>query len=381
MDLHSFYPTNHIIIRYTAHTQAEDGADKLYLLENHCNRYKFINLDARFRSNVFAGYESYSFNGHNPCPLANLIKFCTSVESYLSSDPQHHVVLNSGESEVGLNRAVFMLAVYFLFTGVYASSEQSIAGTIAALPSEQRSLVFLTPSQVRYVKYYERLLRTHDGVKVFSYQLSQLSMITVPLFSSSIVVKGCSPCVVVTVHDDNEFGDSKKSTSYNRKCVFRQQSTEVQQPPRGKQRQQLSSSQSGARPFLYDSKHHEYIDIPLEKAGVVMRGDINISVFHRDSSAGSNTLIKMFSVWLHSAFIDQQLLRFEKDQVDMAANDLAHRVFSQDFKVDLIVHRVENAPFLRSPKNAMVLGGGDAEGEDEEMDSTMIDHSTLESNL
>lgn len=343
MDVGSFAPGERIILRYSATTAAEDEADKLYLIEHHANRYKFVNMDPGFLHNrdsnrVFVGYENFIFQSHNPCPLGNIIKFCTMVESYLSSDPLNHVVLNGGMGEVGLNRSVFMLICYFLFVGKYPNSDSSIALTISSLPMDQQSLVFLTPSQVRYVKYYERLLRS-GGSNMFTYQLDQISLLTVPLFASSIVVNGCSPNVIVTVHDDQV--DPKRGALYAPKLVF----------------QQMPAAENSRRPYLYNASQHDHIDIPLNKAGILVRGDINISVYHANE-------VKMFSIWLHSAFIDQPVLRFNKDQVDIASADLAHRVFEQDFKVDIIAHKVENTQLKFLPS---------------EKDYTYIDPAVLES--
>jgi hypothetical protein len=341
MDLSSFYTSAHIILRYSAAAVAEDEADKLFLIEHHSNRYKFVNLDSDFVRNqganrIFVGYDNFAFNSHNPCPLGNIIKFCTLLESYLSADPLNHVVLNGGAGEVGLNRSVFMLVCYFLFVGTYPNADVSVTSTIALLPIDQQSIVFLTPSQTRYIKYYERLLRS-NGSKVFSYQLDQVSLLTVPLFASSIVVNGCSPNVIVTVHE--EHSDPKKATSFTPKVVFKQ-------------------LQANNRPYLYDAARHEHIDIPLAKSGVEFRGDVNISVYHSND-------VKMFSIWLHTAFIDQPVLRFEKDQIDMASADLANRVFDQDFKVDILLHRIENTVLKQLSDQA---------------EYTFIDHISLEPN-
>jgi len=63
----------------------------------------------------------------------------------------------------------------------------------------------------------------------------------------------------------------------------------------------------------------------------VVGGDFQIVFMDHDASSSD---VKMFSVWMNTAFIKDNLLVLEKDACDGAVKDKEHLIFPEDFKVE-----------------------------------------------
>ncbi|KAA3476259.1 Phosphatidylinositol-3,4,5-trisphosphate 3-phosphatase [Gossypium australe] len=119
-------------------------------------RHKVYNLSERlYDASLFQGkVASFPFNDHN-CPPLQLIKsFCQSAYSWLKEDIENVVVVHY---KAGMGRTGLMICSLLLFLKLKRTSTTSTGKRCI----DGRALVL--PSQIRYVKYFERVLTCFSG--------------------------------------------------------------------------------------------------------------------------------------------------------------------------------------------------------------------------
>jgi len=210
-----------------------------------------------------------------------------------------------------------MAACYLLHSGVCTSAAQA-----HEFVNRQRAPEPLTaiscPSQIRYIYYYEALLRS-ESVKCSTYRVSHIRIVTVPSFSSSLIDCGCTPSVSLSVLARS--GVAQTDVTWYPRRVFHQ-----------------ITALNGVPPRRYSAERDRLVDIPMEKYGVNVRGDVCLSVF----SEGE----KMCQVYFNTSFIKSNHLTFEKSCIDMAAQDTFHYTFDAHFKIEIVFKLVPDEPAL-----------------------------------
>ncbi|KAK9040213.1 hypothetical protein V6N11_015387 [Hibiscus sabdariffa] len=101
---------------------------------------------------------SFPFNDHN-CPPLHLIKsFCQSTYSWLKGDIENVVVVHC---KAGMGRTGLMICSLLLFLKFFSNAEEAIDYFNQKRCIDGKALVL--PSQIRYVKYFERILTRFNG--------------------------------------------------------------------------------------------------------------------------------------------------------------------------------------------------------------------------
>eukprot|EP01031_Cornospumella_fuschlensis_P000330 gene330-414_t len=85
-----------------------------------------------------------------------------------------------------MGRSCLVAACYLLHCG-----QQDSAAKALEMVAQQRYPITI-PSQIRYVYYYEKLLRS-DRVLLSTFRLLSIRCQTVPETSGSLVLSGCTP--------------------------------------------------------------------------------------------------------------------------------------------------------------------------------------------
>ncbi|KAM0057874.1 putative phosphoric monoester hydrolase [Helianthus debilis subsp. tardiflorus] len=128
---------------------------------HHKDRYKVYNLcsERLYDASLFAGKVAcFPFNDHN-CPPINLIpSFCQSAYSWLKSDILNVVVVHckAGKARTGL-----MICSLLLFLKFFPTAHECIDYYNQRRCVDGKGLIL--PSQIRYVKYFERILADFNG--------------------------------------------------------------------------------------------------------------------------------------------------------------------------------------------------------------------------
>ncbi|XP_017974987.1 PREDICTED: phosphatidylinositol 3,4,5-trisphosphate 3-phosphatase and protein-tyrosine-phosphatase PTEN2A isoform X1 [Theobroma cacao] len=128
---------------------------------HHKGRYKVYNLcsERLYDASLFQGkVASFPFDDHN-CPQLQLIKsFCQSAYSWLKEDIENVVVVHC---KAGMGRTGLMICSLLLFLKFFPTAEEAIDYFNQKRCIDGKALVL--PSQIRYVKYFECILRHFNG--------------------------------------------------------------------------------------------------------------------------------------------------------------------------------------------------------------------------
>ncbi|KAL8116241.1 hypothetical protein AgCh_022662 [Apium graveolens] len=132
-----------------------------FLETYHKDRYKVYNLcsERLYDASLFEGkVASFPFDDHNCPPIQLIILFCRSAYSWLKLDIENVVVVHC---KAGMARTGLMISSLLLFLKFFPTAEESIDCFNQKRCLDAKGLVL--PSQIRYVKYFERVLTFSSG--------------------------------------------------------------------------------------------------------------------------------------------------------------------------------------------------------------------------
>ncbi|GLU09208.1 hypothetical protein SLE2022_260810 [Rubroshorea leprosula] len=129
---------------------------------HHKGKYKVYNLcsERLYDASLFEGkVASFPFDDHNCPPIQLIISFCQSAYSWLKEDIENVVVVHC---KAGMARTGLMISSLLLYLKFFPTAEESIDYYNQKRCVDGKGLVL--PSQIRYVKYFERILTHFNGV-------------------------------------------------------------------------------------------------------------------------------------------------------------------------------------------------------------------------
>ncbi|TKY45947.1 phosphatase protein [Spatholobus suberectus] len=124
-------------------------------------KYKVYNLcsERLYDASLFEGkVASFPFDDHNCPPIQLIISFCQSAYSWLKEDIENVVVVHC---KAGMARTGLMISSLLLFLKFFPTAEESMDYYNQKRCVDGKGLVL--PSQIRYVKYFERVLTYFNG--------------------------------------------------------------------------------------------------------------------------------------------------------------------------------------------------------------------------
>nr|DAD27508.1 TPA_asm: hypothetical protein HUJ06_028976 [Nelumbo nucifera] len=128
---------------------------------HHKGRYKVYNLcsERLYDASLFEGKVAcFPFDDHNCPPIQLIISFCQSAYSWLKEDIENVVVVHC---KAGMARTGLMISSLLLYLKFFPTAEESIDYYNQKRCLDGKGLVL--PSQIRYVKYFERILTYSNG--------------------------------------------------------------------------------------------------------------------------------------------------------------------------------------------------------------------------
>ncbi|XP_071729961.1 phosphatidylinositol 3,4,5-trisphosphate 3-phosphatase and protein-tyrosine-phosphatase PTEN2A-like [Rutidosis leptorrhynchoides] len=127
----------------------------------HKDKYKVYNLcsERLYDASLFEGkVASFPFDDHNCPPIQLIISFCQSAYSWLKQDIENVVVVHC---KAGMARTGLMISSLLLYLKFFPTAEESISYYNQKRCVDGKGLIL--PSQIRYVKYFERILTYFNG--------------------------------------------------------------------------------------------------------------------------------------------------------------------------------------------------------------------------
>ncbi|KAJ6831629.1 phosphatidylinositol 3,4,5-trisphosphate 3-phosphatase and protein-tyrosine-phosphatase PTEN2A [Iris pallida] len=127
----------------------------------HKGKYKVYNLcsERLYDASLLEGkVASFPFDDHNCPPIQLIISFCQSAYSWLKEDIENVVVIHC---KAGMARTGLMISSLLLYLKFFPTAEESMDYYNQKRCIDGKGLVL--PSQIRYVKYFERILTYFNG--------------------------------------------------------------------------------------------------------------------------------------------------------------------------------------------------------------------------
>ncbi|PKA49162.1 Formin-like protein 20 [Apostasia shenzhenica] len=128
---------------------------------HHKGKYKVYNLcsERLYDASLLEGkVASFPFDDHNCPPIQLITSFCQSSYNWLKEDIENVVVVHC---KAGMARTGLMISSLLLYLKFFPTAEESIEYYNQKRCIDGKGLVL--PSQIRYVKYFERILTYFSG--------------------------------------------------------------------------------------------------------------------------------------------------------------------------------------------------------------------------
>lgn len=236
---------------------------------------------------IFFLVERYPFEDHNAPPIQLIVDCCNDIHDWLSQDENNVVGINC---KAGKGRTGLIICCYLMHSKVVSTSDEAMVYYGTRRTKDGKGVTIA--SQKRYVKYYEEVLKLHNGLapEPRLLKLAKVKVETIPNFSGkpfvSIEIKGREVCI---------------------------------SPP------------------ISIPKHAKEYEIPVDYP---VFGDVKIQLCARKSKKKHQ---KMCHVWFSTAFVDPKTntIRLEKKEIDVANKDKKCSHFKEDFKIEVTFEDIE----------------------------------------
>jgi phosphatidylinositol-3,4,5-trisphosphate 3-phosphatase and dual-specificity protein phosphatase PTEN len=277
--------------------------------KHHAGRYRIYNLcsERAYDPTDFLGRVArYPFDDHNPCPLHLIAAFCDDVDSWLTTHPDNVVAVHC---KAGKGRTGLMIAAYLVHCGFKAAAEQALKWFGVQRTSNAKGVTI--PSQMRFVHYYEAILRQGFPV-TYTYRVQHIRIRGVPAVEMG---GGCAPWFQLLVDGAKVF-DYKKAVG-------------------------------GAKNLLRFKKGEPYMDLDLTAYDVRVANNVKLQLLHE----GVTGTVKVCHLWFHTGFVTRNYLVFGKGVIDKACKD-KKGTFPKNFAIEFFLTRVEANPLSPGDQEA-----------------------------
>lgn len=249
----------------------------------------------------------FGFEDHNPCPLDLIKPFCESVGDWLNENPDNVAAVHC---KAGKGRTGLMVSCYLVHSGKGATADEALFYFGEERTKNGKGVTI--PSQMRYVHYYEQLLK-RGSITPYTYQITHIRFVTVPSFDNSLLMGGgCNPYFEVVL----AWLDDKMQA--NKRCVY--------------------NYKKHVKKIRHFKKDERFVDLDCSGDNLLVCGDVKLQFYDKDRYNADD---KMFHVWFHTGFIENNYLCFEKSVLDKACKDKDNKKFDPNFKLEVFLHRVD----------------------------------------
>nr|XP_034834875.1 phosphatidylinositol 3,4,5-trisphosphate 3-phosphatase and dual-specificity protein phosphatase PTEN isoform X1 [Maniola hyperantus] len=290
-----------------------------FLEQMHKEHYKIYNLCAErtYDSNKFhQRVQRIKLEDHAPPKITQIQEFCTDVHTWLSEDARNVAAVHC---KAGKGRTGTMVCCYLLYSGQQETADKALQFYGTKRTHDQKGVTI--PSQRRYVDYYAALVRGGLAYRATRVHVRELLMSPPPALAGS----QCTLEVTVTQPKEKPELTFKASLG----------SHELRRDGTG-------AAGSGAARVV-------------AAACTPLAGDVRVDVYCKPKMMMRKE--RLFHFWFNTFFVTACVgaepvpapvdspnletfkLTLDKWQLDDAHKDKQHKLYSPDFKVELIIQK------------------------------------------
>jgi phosphatidylinositol-3,4,5-trisphosphate 3-phosphatase/dual-specificity protein phosphatase PTEN len=260
--------------------------------ERHPEHYKVYNLceEKKYAPNIFYKQGYFPFQDHEAPPLDLIRPFCEDAKQFLDEDPKNVVAIHC---LAGKGRTGTLISCLLLYVGEFDTAADCLK--YYGLMRVDNGKGVTVPSQIRYVFYFEQILRNNitNPINFKKLCIKKIRMVTIPAFSR------------ITFVVENKVDGKNNVFNYTKRETI--------------------------------EENAPFIDYELDDEGFVVCGDVKI-LFFSIPMFGSKD--KIFKLWFNTNFVPEDgVLETKKDLIDKACKDKNCKKFKHNFKIE--VHTID----------------------------------------
>eukprot|EP01125_Pyxidicula_operculata_P020691 TRINITY_DN76_c0_g1_i2.p1 TRINITY_DN76_c0_g1~~TRINITY_DN76_c0_g1_i2.p1 ORF type:complete len:564 (-),score=155.03 TRINITY_DN76_c0_g1_i2:296-1987(-) len=264
----------------------------------HKENYKLYNLCAERKYDIekfHSRVSQYPFYDHNAPPINLIQECCKDIDTWLKEDGNHIVGINC---KAGKGRTGLIICCYMLHSGFCADTESALKYYGEKRTKDGKGVTIA--SQIRYIRYYEKLLKEMNGKipEPPKLVLTKLRITCPPKISGN---------KYVVIEMDNE-----------------------------------PSHQSGEFPM--DKKAKGTIDLLVEGR---VQGDCKIQLYNKQNGKK----VKLCHFWFNTGFVDNFKLVLQKSTTDVANKDKKSKVFKDEFSIEVLFREWTDKDSIEATSN------------------------------
>ena len=260
--------------------------------ERHPEHYKVYNLceEKNYAPNIFYKQGYFPFQDHEAPPLNLIRPFCEDAKKFLDEDQKNVVAIHC---LAGKGRTGTLISCLLLYLGELDTAADCLKYYGLMRVDNGRGVT--VPSQIRYVFYFEQILRNKipHPIAFKKLRIRKIRLVTIPAFSK------------VTFVIENKVDKKNNVFDYNKKEIL--------------------------------EENAGYVDFEVGDEGFVVCGDVKI-LFYTFAMFGGKE--KIFKIWFNTNFVPKDdVLEIKKDLIDKACKDKKCKKFKHNFKIE--VHMID----------------------------------------
>jgi len=317
------YLTPHIIVCKSPTKEAEADALSSFFKLNHAGNHLVIDCSLARNEFVTTSKFDYVERYNGGLAILQIMHFVHRAEAYLSTNPNAVLILMDAN---GCDKCCTLASTFLMHSGIVMSTEEAI--TFVNKERSPKDLIALsTPTFKRYITYYESLLRgDQEQFHCNTYHLCRLRIIHgIPNIAKSLLETGCYIYFKVNMLCYDCDDDSPSGSEENEYREVFNELTDVY------------NGDLSLIPFS-DQSSDKLVDIDISKHKLLLRGDCIIDIYSEE--------FKIMSISFNTSYIMNCYLQYEKNVIDMANEDIKHRAFPEEMKVECFFVNVDDDPLL-----------------------------------
>lgn len=266
---------------------------KKFLNERHPKHYKVYNLckEREYPQDTFYKQGYFPFKDHEAPPLNLIWPFCEDAKKYLDEDENNVVAIHC---KAGKGRTGTFVCSLLLFMNIFKTCDECLQ-YYGMMRAEDGKGVTI-PSQIRYVNYFELILRANveHPITFIKKKIIKIIMYSIPMYH-----KVYTPVFAIKNNGNVYYHNSKKKT------------------------------------VIKGEGYDAVIELPIEtENGFIVEGDVHLC-FYRIHIIGNKD--KIFDLWFNTNFISDEdnIYEFKKKFIDKACKDKECKYYRPDFKLEV----------------------------------------------